>query len=147
VRIVPFIAAVSTLAAAATANPDQTFRYIIFWPAGIHGQEDNPNVDGVAMMRYNSSGVTRVNVVVHGLQPQATYGIKVGSSITEGGYLVSPYGLNTNSSGTANFSGQFLYWVAENDRPEIVIFVNDPSPFSDPWLVTLEELRARSEPL
>jgi hypothetical protein len=141
VRIIPFIAAVSTLAAAATANPELTLRYVAFMPGGHYGLSENPNVDGVGMMRYNSSGYTRVNVVLHGLQPQTTYGIKVTSQEIVDGYAVWHFGLNTNSDGMGNFSGQFLGFVRADDRVDIEIFIDNGSRDR---IITNCELRAFS---
>jgi hypothetical protein len=136
VRIIPFIAAVSTLAAAATANPELTLRYIVFLPVG-QGCHENAEVDGVAMTRFNeNTGWSRVNIVVHGLCAQTTYAVAVGDAHFQSAAIY------TNSRGTGNYSAEFLGNVATFDDDAIRIFIDNGTSG-----VSENDLRAISYPL
>ena len=139
-KIIPFIAALSTLAAAATANPNTILRYVFFSPAGALGATENPDVDGVAMVRYSAtSGFTSVRVLIRGLQGQSTYGVLVGESFVE------VNAIQTNPAGNGNYFTEFPSQVFPAE-PEIQIFKYDGDPNSI-FDVTNDELRAIATPL
>lgn len=141
VKILPLLAAVSTLAVTATANTNSTstVRYITFTATGVYGLAENPDVDGVAMVRLTGAGWSRVQVMVNGLQPSRSYGVKVGEA------LVSPYGLQTRPSGTGHFTGEFVGPIFP-ENPAIQIFIYDGDE-EEVWYISPEEIRAVATPI
>ena len=139
-RIIPFIAAAATLTAAATANPDIAHLYIRFEPAGDHGQAENRFVSGLAALRYReSTGFTRVALLVSGLQPNTTYGFMVGDA------YVDPDAIQTTWYGAGHIIAEFPF-PPFPENPAIQIFIYDGNE-EEVDIVTLEELRAVGGPL
>lgn len=137
-KILSLIAAFSILAVTATANESITLRYATFVFAGTHGQTENPDVDGMAMLRYNAnSGWSRVQVILSGLRPNQTYGIQVGENLWE------PYLIQTSANGRGHFTGEFA--TPPFGEPTILIFIHDGT--SGAFNVSDAELRALAVPM
>jgi hypothetical protein len=135
-KLVPILAAISVLAAAATANAP--LRYPTFVPIGA-GITLNPDVDGMAIVRYNSStGYSRVQVMVSGLQPNQTYGVLVGDVHT------NPQGLQVFARGTGSYVGEWI-GPAHTQDPVIIIYKYDEH--DSPWEPLEENQRAAAAPM
>jgi hypothetical protein len=117
-KIVTLAVAIAMAATAVTANAP--IRYNTFIPIG-GGNGLNDDVDGVAMIRFNSAtGWSRVQLVVNGLEPNKTYAVWVGETHQ------NRYAIQTRPTGTGQYTGE---WVGQvfPENPAILIFVYDGS--------------------
>jgi hypothetical protein len=145
VRITPFIAAATTLAAAAVANPAITVRYDAFVPANPECPVHR-DVDGVATLRYNQPTGTKLNLVMHGLCPNTIYSVAVATSNFDGTWTAVSYRLQAfqpTPVGVGTFHTTFGTPPVGDE--EIVIFVDNGNP-NDADLIDATEARAFAFP-
>jgi hypothetical protein len=123
----------------------------VFYPFAAQGPGlvENPNVRGTALLVTDDVlGVTHTIMTVSGLQPNTTYGVRIGNVDTG---TSSPQAFTTGSFGRGSLSLDIPGFITLDMNPEYTIYrwdgqfddPNSPEPdFDLIWDVTGDEIRA-----
>jgi hypothetical protein len=134
--------------------------FMSFQAAGNLGPAENPDVDGVCKIKYETNNgsplgpYSRLHLTITGLRPGVTYGVKMDG---DGAGFSDPLAFTTNPAGHGSYQfdtpGQFApntfvqIYIWDGHDGELINPLDDPDTgarYSTIFDVTADELRANA---